>query len=127
MNIARKKRILIISAYLGPALYGLSGFAGAQNAVAPPVSGSDLVVASTTPDAVVLSDGELAERVKAALHADPYFYDEHVTVSVEQGAVVLRGFVFSSWDLRDALRIAGKAAGERRVVDNLSIKPGGRR
>jgi hypothetical protein len=42
----------------------------------------------------VLADVELEKRVKAALHADPYFYDEHVTVSVEQGAVVLRGFVF---------------------------------
>jgi osmotically-inducible protein OsmY len=127
MNTSRRKRILIISAYLGPALYGLAGFAGAQNAVSPPVSESDSVIASATPDAAALSDGELAERVKAALHADPYFYDEHVTVSVERGVVVLRGFVFSSWDLRDALRIAGKAAGDRRVVDNLSIKQGGRR
>jgi len=65
--------------------------------------------------------------VKAALHSEPYFYDEHVTVSVEQGAVVLRGFVFSDSDLRDALRIASKVAGDRRVVDNLSIKQNGRR
>jgi osmotically-inducible protein OsmY len=75
----------------------------------------------------VLADGELQERVKAALHADPYFYDGHVTVSVEHGAVVLRGFVFSEWDLRDAIRLASKAAGDRRVVDNLSIKQSGRR
>ena len=75
----------------------------------------------------MLSDGELAKRVKAALHADPYFYDKHVTVSVEQGAVVLRGFVYSDWDLQDAIRIASKAAGDRRVVDNLAIKEGGRR
>jgi len=79
------------------------------------------------PGAAVLSDGELTKRVKAALHADPYFYDKHVTVSVEQGAVVLRGFVYSDWDLQDAIRIASKAAGDRRVVDNLSIKEGGRR
>jgi osmotically-inducible protein OsmY len=127
MNTSRQKRILIISVYLGPVLYGLAGLAGAQNAVSPLVSGSDASAVSATPDAAALSDGELAERVKAALHADAYFYDEHVTVSVEQGVVVLRGFVFSSWDLRDALRIAGKAAGDRRVVDNLSIKQGGRR
>jgi osmotically-inducible protein OsmY len=61
------------------------------------------------------------------LHADPYFYDRHVTVSVENGAVVLRGFVFSDWDLRDALRLAKQAAGDSQVVDNLSIKEGGRR
>jgi osmotically-inducible protein OsmY len=74
-----------------------------------------------------LTDEELEKRVRAALHADPYFYDEHVTVSVEQGAVVLRGFVFSDWDQRQAIRIAGKVAGDRRVIDNLSIKQGGRR
>jgi osmotically-inducible protein OsmY len=39
----------------------------------------------------------------------------------------LRGFVTSEWDLRDAIRIASKAAGDRRVVDNLSIKLGGSR
>ncbi len=64
--------------------------------------------------------------MKAALHADPYFYDEHVTVSVENGVVVLRGFVFSGWDLRQALSIARKAAGGKTVVDDLSIKQGGR-
>jgi len=53
--------------------------------------------------------------------------DEHVRVSVEQGAVVLRGFVFSDSDLQQAVRTAGKVAGDRRVIDNLSIKQGGRR
>jgi osmotically-inducible protein OsmY len=69
----------------------------------------------------------LRKRVQAALHSDPYFYDEHVTVSVENGVVVLRGFVFSDWDLRDAIRIASRAADARRVVDDLSIEMGGRR
>jgi osmotically-inducible protein OsmY len=79
------------------------------------------------PGSAGLADGELAKRVKAALHADRHFYDEHVTVMVEQGAVVLRGFVFSGWDLQDAIRIASKAAGDRSVIDNLSIEEGGRR
>jgi osmotically-inducible protein OsmY len=35
--------------------------------------------------------------------------------------------VFSDWDLRDAIRIASKAAGDRRVVNNLTIVEGGRR
>jgi hypothetical protein len=130
MNISSKKRILLMCAYLGSAGYGLAGFAtpvGAQNAVSPPESRSDSVAVSAMPGADALTDEELTKRVKGALHADPYFYDEHVTVSVEQGVVVLRGFVFSDWDLRDAIRIASKAAGDRRVVDNLSIKQGGRR
>jgi osmotically-inducible protein OsmY len=40
---------------------------------------------------------------------------------------VLRGFVSSDWDLLDAIRIASKAAGDRRVIDDLSIELGGRR
>jgi osmotically-inducible protein OsmY len=130
MDIPSKKRVLILCVYLGPVVSALGGFAtlaGAQNAVSPPAGQSYSAAVSATPGAAVLADGELEKRVKAALHADPYFYDEHVTVSVEQGAVVLRGFVFSDWDLRDAIRIASKAAGDRRVIDNLSIKQSGRR
>jgi osmotically-inducible protein OsmY len=74
-----------------------------------------------------VTDDQLRKSVKTALHTDPYFYDEHVTVSVENGEVVLRGFVSSDWDIRDALRIASKAADGRRVIDNLSIKLGGSR
>lgn len=109
------------------ALGGFAAPAGAQTAMSLPASGSDPVAVSAMPDSVLLADGELVKRVQAALHADPYFYDQHVTVSVEKGAVVLRGFVFSNWDLRDAIRIASKAAGDRPVIDNLSIKEGGRR
>jgi osmotically-inducible protein OsmY len=120
----------LICAYLVPGIYGLVGFASsvsAQNAVSPPTSQSDSVAVSALPGAAALSDGELEKHVKAALHAAPYLFDEHVTVSVEGGAVVLRGFVFSDSDLQDAIRIASEAAGDRRVVDNLSIKEGGRR
>jgi osmotically-inducible protein OsmY len=69
------------------------------------------------------ADEQLAAKVQAALHADPYFYDEHVTVSIEHGNIVLRGFVSSGSDLRDAKRIAAKASAGRRVIDNLSINP----
>jgi GAF domain-containing protein len=75
----------------------------------------------TPPDAEAVR-----ERVVNALHAAPYFYDGHVTVSVEKGRIVLQGFVFSDWDLRTALHIARQSAGAMRVVDNLTIKEGGR-
>jgi hypothetical protein len=117
-----KRRIWVIGAYLGPLVLGLGGFAArvdAQKAAAP--------VPTATAQAADLPNDELRQRVTAALHTDPYFYDEHVTVSVEKGVVVLRGFVFSDWDLRDALRLAKEAAGDNPVVDNLSIKEGGRR
>src|ERR1700692_259057 len=109
MNISHTTRILAICAYLGFAAYGLAG--SATRADAPNVA----------------ADEQLRQRVTAALHSDPYFYDEHVSVSVEKGVVVLRGFVASDWDLRDGIRIAGQAAGGRRVIDNLTIKQGGNR
>lgn len=128
MNISCKKRSLMVCAYLAPVVCGLGGFAApadAQNAVSPSPSYSAALPA--TPGAAVLTDEELEMRVKGALHAAPYLYDEHVTVSVEHGAVVLRGFVFSDSDLFDAIRVASKAAGDRRVVDELSIEREGRR
>jgi osmotically-inducible protein OsmY len=81
----------------------------------------------SAPFHVAIADEQLRNKVELALREDPYFYDAHVTVSVEHGDVILRGFVFSDWDLRDAIRIATKAAGGRRVVDSLSIEVGGRR
>jgi osmotically-inducible protein OsmY len=73
------------------------------------------------------ADQQLKDNVDNALSSDPYFYGAHVIASVEDGNVVLRGFVFSDWDLRDAIRIATRAAGGRRVVDDLTIEVGGRR
>jgi osmotically-inducible protein OsmY len=130
MNISTKKRIWVICAYLVPVVYGLSGFAtpaGAQNATTPAASQSDYIAASATQGANSMTDAQLRKRVQAALHSDPYFYDEHVNVSVKNGVVVLHGFVSSEWDLHDAIRIATRAADKRRVVDDLSIELGGRR
>jgi osmotically-inducible protein OsmY len=130
MNVPGKRRSLIVCAHLVSLVCGLAGFAApvaAHNPASAPASQPDTVAISALSDAGVLADEELKERVKVALHAAPYFYDAHVIVSVEQGAVVLRGFVFSDWDLQEAIRIAGGAAGDRRVINDLSIKQGGRR
>jgi osmotically-inducible protein OsmY len=130
MNVSRLKSNFVICTYLGALVCGLGGFAaqaGAQNALSAVVSRSNSVADSAALEPGSAADHQLQQRVKTALHTDPYFYDEHVTVSVENGDVVLRGFVSSDWDIRDALRIAGKAAGGRRVIDDLSIKLGGSR
>jgi osmotically-inducible protein OsmY len=129
MIIPPRSLILITRALVGSAAIGLIGFgsrAGAQNVDASALNQS-AVEAQSTPSPDSIADEKLMKRVKHALHADPYFYDAHVTVSVENGAVVLRGFVSSDWDLREAIRIASTAAGGRRVVDDLSIKLGGSR
>jgi osmotically-inducible protein OsmY len=73
------------------------------------------------------ADEQLRDRVDTALSSDPYFYGAHVIVAVEKGSVVLRGFVLTDWDLRDAIRIATRAAGGRRVIDDLTLELGGRR
>jgi osmotically-inducible protein OsmY len=83
--------------------------------------------AAAAPDVYSIPDADLRDSVQFALHADPYFNDRHIEVSVNHGVVHLRGLVFSDWDLRDAMRIAGKAAGDRRVVNDLTLVEGGRR
>ena len=83
--------------------------------------------AASAQDIDVVTDAALQQRVQVALHEDPYFYDGHVQVVVDRGVVYLRGLVFSDWDLRDARRIATKAAVDRRVVSDLTLVEGGRR
>jgi osmotically-inducible protein OsmY len=119
----------VIGACLGPAVLGFGAFAArsrAQNAAASTELPIPSVVATVT-QAADPADEQIRGRVEAALRSDPYFNDAHVTVSVDKGDVLLAGFVSSDWDLLDAMRIARKAAGNKRVVDNLSIELGGRR
>jgi len=128
MNIRPKKLNWMIAACVAPVIYGLGGFVSqieAQSAASRVATRSTVGEASTPQDAD-LQNAELQQRVSAALHAQPYFDDRHIDVSVRGGAVVLSGIVFSDWDLRDALRTARKAAGAIPVIDSLSIEEGGR-
>jgi hypothetical protein len=68
----------------------------------------------------------LAGHVREALSAAPFLQD-HVEVSTHGGDIILRGFVYSDWDLMDTLRIARTAAAPHRIIDDLSIEEGGRR
>jgi osmotically-inducible protein OsmY len=106
----------------------LVGSEGIAQKAAPALQRLDTAV-ETPPTHVTIStaDRQLQLEVENALRSDPYFYDAHVIVSVKNGTVILEGFVFSDWDLRDAIRIAAKAAGGGRVVDNLTIEVGGRK
>jgi len=130
MSISCKQKRGVMYACLGPLICGLGAIGTRVNAQdTAERAGSRLasVEAATTQGGNWSADEELRKRVKAALHTSPYFYDRHVTVSIEGNSVVLRGFVFGASDLQDALRIARKAAGDRPVIDNLSIKEGWRR
>ena len=85
------------------------------------------VIAASAPAHPSSEDDAIRQHVVLSLQEAPYFYDGHVNVRMEKGAVVLQGLVFSDWDLRDAVRIATHAAEGRRVIDNLEIVEGGRR
>jgi osmotically-inducible protein OsmY len=63
--------------------------------------------------------------VEAAMHADPYFLDEHVTVTVKNGIVILEGIVSDPWDLLDATRIARKIPGVKSVFNDLDLEENG--
>jgi osmotically-inducible protein OsmY len=117
-----------LSACLGTILAGIAW-------AAAPVSADESRAESARPlDTIVvtakkLSDPAVDETVRkdveTALHSDPFFYDEHVTVATKNGVVTLTGIVFDDWDLRAAIRIARRIAGVRRVVNDLEIKLGG--
>jgi osmotically-inducible protein OsmY len=125
MKSSCKTRNWVIGACLVPVASGVSAFLSpveAQTTLSNTVSRSS-TAAPASPDAD--SNETLASQVRAALRADRYLDDEHIYVSVENGVVTLRGLVFDDWDLQNAMRIARKAAGNRLVIDNLSIEEGG--
>jgi hypothetical protein len=124
----KKKPDWVLCACLGLLVSGLGGLATpsrAQTATAPATSPMPTAATTAAHFTDPLSDEELRAGVEAALRSDPYFYDAHVTVSMENGSVVLQGFVAGPWDLLDAIRIAKRAAGNRQVIDDLEILLGG--
>ena len=66
--------------------------------------------------------GDMAARVKQALHSDSNVYAKHIDVSMEKGKVVMTGFVSSAKDLEEAVHVANKTAGAKNVVNKLTIK-----
>ena len=67
-------------------------------------------------------DEQLKQQVKTTLHDDPFFYDEHVTVTVSHGIVHLEGIVLDASDIKDVLRIIKKKfPGVKRVVNELEV------
>ena len=90
-----------------------------------PSPGSNLNSVVVTGKRIPVPDAEVKERVETAMRSDPYFPDEHVTVTIKDGVVTLHGFIYDEWDLRVAMRIARKIPGVKRVVNDLEIELGG--
>lgn len=87
----------------------------------PPTLAAD----SSTPEQTQPpSDEAIKKRVESALWSSKDALETHVDVSVNEKWVVLGGFVLSEWDRRHAVEIATKAAGGRRVIDEIHLKEG---
>jgi hypothetical protein len=125
MNYRSMKKLLSASVVASLALSAFG--AGVARAAAAHDSLPTSMAIPATREQAKAADRQLQTSVENALLSDPYFYSTHVAVSVKNGTVFLEGFVFSDWDLRDAIRIATKAADGARVVDDLTIEVGGRK
>lgn len=79
--------------------------------------------ADTPPSA----DQLLAQRVSAALNADPTYFFRHVTVQANAGVITLSGYVWSQPAITRARQIAGKTPGVTQVVaSGLELERNGR-
>jgi hypothetical protein len=110
----------------GPLLAGTLGVAafGAPCAAlsAPPsdaASGQDLREIVVT---AKRSDEAMAAKVEAALKQNPYIFSDHVTVTAKNGVVTVGGLVNDLNDLLAILRVARRAAGKGRVVNQIEFQ-----
>jgi hypothetical protein len=99
--------------------------AAADGPVAPKTAPVATVIVTAKRHFDPAADAETTVRVQAALHDDPYIFDEHLTVVTVDGVVYLEGLVFDDWDLTRILRMARRLAGGRRVVNRLEWARGG--
>jgi osmotically-inducible protein OsmY len=93
-----------------------------QETLSPDNIDQIVVTAKKQPNPV--ADEEMREQVQTALHSDPFFYDEHVTVTIKNGVITLHGIVFDYSDLQNAIRIAKRVPGAKRVFTDLEIVVG---
>ncbi len=71
------------------------------------------------------SDADVAARVKGALQSNSTLDSRHIDVAVEHREVHLKGFVQDNRTLLAAGQVATKAAGDRKIVNELIIKQNG--
>lgn len=73
------------------------------------------------------ADEAAAQRIYAALDADPIYFYRHVDVRVDDGVAELRGYIWSTQALYRAKEIAAGVPGVRRVVNDMELERGGAR
>jgi osmotically-inducible protein OsmY len=69
------------------------------------------------------SDVQITRKVMTAIQQNPYIFADHITVTTENGVVKLEGVITDLHDLLNVIRIARRAAGKRRLVNNIEYLP----
>jgi osmotically-inducible protein OsmY len=112
---------------IGPLLVTLPGVAALAAATAAwaqapstpsrhEASPPEVIVSATR-----LADEALTAKVVQVLKDDPYVYADHISVVTENGVVRLQGFATDAHELRRALLLARRAAGQRRVLNEVEF------
>jgi osmotically-inducible protein OsmY len=73
------------------------------------------------------ADEATAQRIYAALNADPTYYYRHVDVHVDGGVAVLGGYIWSTDALYRAKQITAGVPGVTRVVNAMELERQGTR
>jgi osmotically-inducible protein OsmY len=87
-----------------------------------------VIACSTTPPRTAaqrVADADTADRVQAALLADPDIYARHIDVRVDRGVVHLGGYVWEAADFRIAQRDAASVPGANAVISEMELVRGG--
>lgn len=70
----------------------------------------------------VLSDAEITAAVKTKMIADTHVHAMDINVDTDNGVVTLNGSVRSAAEKAEAMRVARRTHGVKRVVDKLIVK-----
>jgi osmotically-inducible protein OsmY len=71
------------------------------------------------------ADDETADRVQAALFADPNLYARHIDIAVDRGVVHLGGYVWENGDFQRARNDVAGLPGVRSVLTEMELMRGG--
>ena len=119
MATAKLHRIgLLLVATPGVAVLAAVPSAWAQASATPSreASTAEVIVSATR-----LADETLTAKVVQVLKDDPYLFADHITVVTENGVVRLQGFSTDPSEVHKALRLAQRAAGKRRVLNEVEL------